>query len=290
MKFFLIFFIILGLFLSTCKTKPITPPEPYALLEPVLVFDKVEAKAPSVMTLFFSLEINNPFPFPGSAKIESWQAELNGKRAVSGFSLENPNAVFSLSAAPNSYASFPISLHMDIGALSLEGLAPEDDYTVNLLTELSFSYDSVPAERITLSCLATFPGIQEPVFSITSIAILKAELINTRFRVTLRVNNPNPFQVDLSAFSYELFGNGRLWANGVEKNAFSVPGKTTVEGNMFLLMNFIGMERNLLNQIVNLVDVNYRFAGDALVDTGLEYLPNFRTDFDLTGYSRVLER
>ena len=175
-RFFLIFFIVLGLILPACKTKPLSPGEPAPVLERVQVIEEVETK------------------------------------------------------------------------------------------------------------------VLEPVFTITSIAILQAELINTRFRVSLRINNPNPFPVELSEFRYELYGNGRLWADGIEKNAFEVPGNSTVEGNLFLLMNFIDMQRNLLDQIINLVDVNYRFAGSALVDTLLEQHPNFRTSFDLSGYSRVFER
>jgi hypothetical protein len=55
-------------------------------------------------------------------------------------------------------------------------------------------------------------------------------------------------------------------------------------------MNFINMERSLLNQIINLVDVNYRFTGKTQVSTGIDYLPNFSTGFDLSGYSKVLEK
>jgi len=56
------------------------------------------------------------------------------------------------------------------------------------------------------------------------------------------------------------------------------------------MMNFINMRRDLLDQIINLIDVNYRFAGQAMVGTGVEYLPMFKTEFDLSGYSQVLEK
>ena len=54
-------------------------------------------------------------------------------------------------------------------------------------------------------------------------------------------------------------------------------------------MNFINMKRDLLDQVINLEDVNYRFTGEAKVITGVEYLPGFSTGFDLSGYSEVLE-
>jgi len=132
--------------------------------------------------------------------------------------------------------------------------------------------------------------ILPPVFKITSIAILKAELINTRFRVGLRIENQNAFPLELSAFSYALYGNGLLWADGTEKNVLRVNANSALEGNLFLLMNFINMKRDLLDQIIALEDVNYRFKGEAQVSVGIEDFPAFTSSFDLSGYSVVLEK
>jgi LEA14-like dessication related protein len=132
-------------------------------------------------------------------------------------------------------------------------------------------------------------GTALPEFSITEIAILKAELINTRFRVKMEINNPNPFPIELSAFRYRLYGNDLLWAEGTERNLFVVPAESSIEARLFLLMNFIDMNRNILDQVIHLVDVNYRFAGEVQVRAGHLELPGFHTAFDLSGYSKVLE-
>ena len=128
-----------------------------------------------------------------------------------------------------------------------------------------------------------------PEFSITEIAILKAELVNTRFRVNMRINNPNHFPLELSAFSYRLYGNDLLWAEGTERNLFVIPAESSIEARLFLLMNFIDMDRNLLDQVINLVDINYRFTGDVQVSAASGGIRDFRTVFDLSGFSRVLE-
>lgn len=142
--------------------------------------------------------------------------------------------------------------------------------------------------EVTEPVVVVLPEVLEPVFTIGEIAILKAELINTRFRVAIRIDNPNQFPIELSAFRYELYGNGRFWADGIEHNIISVPGNSSISGNIFLLMNFIDMDRNLLNQIIELNYVNYRFAGQAEIFTGIEYIPVFTTGFDLSGFTRVL--
>jgi len=289
---------VAGLILSACKSRP-APVLPPDMPAPSLTFTTVEADDPEYLHLNYIFEMENPFPVAGRIKLDSYRVEINGHKAKIGFDLENSetfdfpvNAVYAGEIVP---VSIPLRLNMDVTALTAEGLAPADDYKVNLILQLSFSKSREAAQNreaavaLEVSGLAAFPGVREPVFSITSIAILKAELINTRFRVTLRIENPNPFPVELSALGYELYGNGRLWADGNEKNVFKVNGKSSVQGNLFLIMNFINMKRGLLDQIINLEDVNYRFAGEAMVGTGVEYLPKFKTGFDLSGYSPVFD-
>ena len=279
---FLLLIFVPVLFFSVCKTKP--APAQIEDPHPSLVFEKIEADDPVNLRLFFNLDIENPVPSGGQIKIESWRVEINGKRPDSGFTLEIPT-VLNFTTGHN---SFPLRMSMDVDALAAQGLAPLDEYELNLIAKLGFSFDSAPPLDLEVSGIAVFPGVQAPVFSITAIAILQAELVNTRFRVSLKIDNPNPFPVDLAAFSYELYGNGRLWADGIEKNIIRVMGKSSLRGDLFLIMNFINMRRDLLDQIINLVDVNYRFAGEAQVSTEVEYLPKFTTGFDLSGYSEVL--
>ena len=291
--FFSLFLLLASLALLACKSKPapVLPPE---LPVPSLVFKNIEAEDPELLSLNYIFKMENPFPVAGRVKLESWRAEINGQKAETGFTLENSEffdfPVKAAAAGESVPMSVPLVLNMDVSALKDQGLAPADDYKVNLILDLNFSRNQEDGIRLEVSGLAAFPGVQAPVFSITSIAILKAELVNTRFRVGLKIDNPNPFPVELSAFGYELFGNGRLWADGEEKNIIKVNSKSSLQGNLFLIMNFINMKRDLLDQIIYLEDVNYRFAGEAMVSTGVEYLPKFKTEFNLSGYSPVFDK
>jgi len=267
-------------------------------MAPTLVFENVEAEDPLHLNLNYNLNMSNPFPQAGRVRLESWRVELNGQKASTGFILEKRDSLnFTIRAAAGepAFVSIPVRLNMDVAALNAQGnaqgITPSDDYRVNLVLVLEFSPDKENAQSMVLEVpgLAVFPGVRAPVFNITSIAILKAELVNTRFRVGLKIDNPNPYPVELSAFAYELYGNGRLWADGIEKNILKVNAKSSLQGNLFLIMNFINMKRDLLDQIINLEDVNYRFAGDAMVGTGVDYLPEFKTSFNLSGYSQVLD-
>ena len=300
--------LIFAFLVPACKSQPaqavsgavsdaITAGRPSASM----VFLGTEAEDPNHLTLFFKLDVIDPRPSASRAVIESWMAEMEGEDAGSAFTFDCLAEYQDLSRRvmpqadgyPLGY-SIPIKLGMDITALASIGLAPRDDYNVTLTTVLAFAPSGTEPTgqdlKLEVSCPAGFPGLRAPKFSISAIAILKAELINTRFRVRLKIENPNPFPIELISLSYQLYGEGRFWAEGSERNRIKVDGKSILEGDVTLVMNFIDMERGLLDQIINLVDVNYRFSGDAQVHTGLEYLPMFGTSFNLSGYSEVLER
>jgi len=131
--------------------------------------------------------------------------------------------------------------------------------------------------------------VREPTFTITSIKILQADLINTRFKLSLRIDNPNAFPITLASFRYELYGDGRFWADGVVENLAVVPAKGFAETDFEFEMNFIGMKRRLFDDIVAMRDVRYRIAGSMELKTDIPGFPGFRINFDYSGNSAVLQ-
>ena len=296
--FFASVLLICGLMfsLSACRSAPPAEEiEEIAFLPPltVLEFQSIEADSPEALYLSFELSMENHNHMDIPVILSSYQVEINGTETVTGFDLVYPEEAFILEAASTEEdgetgkLSFPLLLGMDVLGLVNIGLAPHDEYEVKLIINYEY-FDNQSLQRTYIAETAVFPGVVRPVFDITAIAILQAELINTGFRVGISIQNDNPYPVELAAFSYTLYGDGRLWADGSERNIIGINGKTTLRGDIFLVMNFIDMSRSLLDQIIRLEDVNYRFTGEAVVHTGVYYLPSFTTDFDLTGYSVVL--
>ena len=132
-------------------------------------------------------------------------------------------------------------------------------------------------------------AVQEPSFTITSIKILQADLINTHFKLSLRIDNPNTFPVTLSSVHYELYGDGNFWTNGVEKNLTAIPAEGFAEASINCEMNFIGMKRRLLDDIVAMREVRYRVTGSMELETDIPGLPGFCLNFDYSGNSAVLQ-
>jgi LEA14-like dessication related protein len=287
---YLAVFLMAAALFSTCKNMP--PSRSPAALS--MTFEGIEAENPDHLNLSFNLKIENRLRLDGKATASSLHVEINGQKANSGISLANPSNVenalspeFTFKAA--STAFFPLMLNLDMAALAAEGINPADNYRVNLSIDFDLFFNNAPPAQAEVSCFAVFPGVRAPEFTVTAIAILRDELINTRFKVTININNPNPFPMTLSSFNYELYGNGLLWADATERNVLQIPERSSLQTNLFLVMNFINMRRDLLDRIIRLQDVNYRFTGNARVTAGVDYLPVFNTGFDLAGYSQVLD-
>jgi len=129
--------------------------------------------------------------------------------------------------------------------------------------------------------------IKDPEFSISSIMILQADLVVTEFETVLKISNPNDFSLDLSSLTYELLGNGASWARGTAKNVLHVPAMNSIETKFVFEMNFINMSRKLLDDVIALRQVRYRFFGKAEVQPNLPSVQPFIINYDCLGMSDV---
>ena len=83
-----------------------------------------------------------------------------------------------------------------------------------------------------LTGCATMGGLSEPPrVSLVSIAPVGLQLFEQRFRVTLRVQNPNSRDITIRGLDYEIVVNDRLFAQGVSGKPVTVPayGQNTAE-------------------------------------------------------------
>ena len=133
-------------------------------------------------------------------------------------------------------------------------------------------------------------NVIEPEFEIVSIVILQADLVNTDFETELRIINPNDFAVELSSIEYELHGNGMFWAEGSENDILHIPANSVCETKFRFSMNFINMNRRILDDVIRLRQVQYKFCGDVVVKAVIPGVPPFPMTFDCSGYSEVKQR
>jgi LEA14-like dessication related protein len=261
-------FVFLALCLSCKSPAPAAveaEPAPAVLPAPraSLTFDRIEAEDLERITLWFNLEAENLRPESVRFVSAAWHAVFNGEP---GAAAKNFTALEG-ALPPGEKSVFPARLDIAPEALLENSAGAGTDCEAELSLDLVFDYGEGKTETVPVKAAAVFPLIRKPEFRIMSVAVRKAELIDTRFKVKIRLKNPNIFPVELSAFSFELYNGGRLWAGGKRRNILSIPQGQTAETEFFLTMNFIGMHRNLLDQVIAMEQIYYRFAGEATVST-----------------------
>lgn len=146
-----------------------------------------------------------------------------------------------------------------------------------------------PELELGASAEGSFPIIREPSIEIRSIKIERDLLVTTNLRIGLEITNPNDFALELGSLSYDFFGEGKLWADGVVEEGLSVPPSGKAERGLRFTMNFADMDRRLFDLVAKLKLVRYRLVGEAKIATGLDYLPSFVSSFDREG-SCLVER
>jgi LEA14-like dessication related protein len=299
-------FLFLAALLAGCTSAP--PPSRAALQFERAVPERVDA-----LTLQYQFTAANSRSVPLHIEITGWKCIVNGTAlapaaaeltcagigatcATTGATRAGTSAAGTrLVVEPLASAAETLILRLDLASLGgHSGTKAADDYHANLLLDVRLRYGSQPPLAARISAAASVPRIRPPEFTITAIAILQADLINTRFRVGMRIDNPNPFPLNLSGFAYQLYGGGVLWAEGGDQDVLPVPAESSAETSLALEMNFIGMPRRLFDEIVSMREVDYRFTGTVDVaavtaSAALASTPRFRIPFDRRGRSAVLK-
>ncbi len=281
--------VFLGLIVS-CKTvKPAEPLEEFKWEEikpeSTLTFENIEADNPETLYLDYKIDLYNTTSNDAELRFQTPVLMINGTSADGAlFSLELPeNELLTKQERRN----IPLRLIFHASEYEKINQSEFDEFTLDLTLSVQFFFPDKTADTFA-HAQAVFPRIRKPNFTITMIQIMQAELINTRLKVSIQVDNPNHFPVELTSFNYELYGDGRFWAEGEEKNVLNIPAKDSAGIDLFLTMNFTNMRRNVLDQVIRMTEVRYRFKGNAAVKTGTSHIPRFVMDFENAGHSDVV--
>jgi len=132
--------------------------------------------------------------------------------------------------------------------------------------------------------------VVDPEFKVISIYIIQADLVVTEFEAVIKIDNPNDFASVLSSIKYELYGNNFYWADGVAKDILNIPANSSCETKFRFSMNFINTNRKLLDDVIAMRQIRYRFKGQADVKFDIPKVPVYTVNFDCSGLSDVKKK
>lgn len=119
-----------------------------------------------------------------------------------------------------------------------------------------------------LTACATMGGLSEtPRVSLVSIEPVDVQLLEQRYRVILRIQNPNDRDITIRGLDYEIVVNDRIFAQGVSGKPVTIPawGESTAE------VEVLSTLERVIEQIEELArrgepSIEYAISGSVSVD------------------------
>ena len=123
-------------------------------------------------------------------------------------------------------------------------------------------------------CAGIHTRAEAPSISLSNLEILKVGLLEQRYRLKLRIQNPNDFALPISGMKYQLDINDQKFANGVSRQAVTIPafGEGMMDVEVFsnfgrIMEQFSGLASGRMQK------VSYRLFGSVSMAHSVVKLP-----------------
>ena len=128
------------------------------------------------------------------------------------------------------------------------------------------------AAWLLLAGCSTFgPSLETPQLDLVGIQMLSTDMFAQKFRVRVKVQNPNEIELPVRGLDYKIFLMGDSFAEGMSTNGFVVPAGGEVEFDMVVTTNFVSSFGRLISRVGGgkLENLDYEIAGEVLLEKGM---------------------
>ena len=121
------------------------------------------------------------------------------------------------------------------------------------------------------ACSTVGSKLEAPKLELLGVQMLSTDMFAQRFKVRLRVDNPNDIELPVTGLEFTVIMAGDRFAEGMGSEEFLLPAKGNAEFDMLVTTNFVSSFGRLLSRTSNgkLEDVDYEIAGKIAVDKGV---------------------
>jgi len=129
----------------------------------------------------------------------------------------------------------------------------------------------VVAAILLAGCATMGAKLESPTVSVLNVQVLSTDMFAQKFRVRLKVENPNDLELKVKGIEYEILLMGDSFAEGNSTDQFLLPAKGEAEFDMVVTTNFVSSLGRLISRKGGgkLEDVDYEIVGQISVDKGM---------------------
>jgi LEA14-like dessication related protein len=233
--------------------------------------------------ILFSLELDNPNPFPLPFPDIRYTFELWNNPFLEG-QVEHPDTL-----APESRQPLRVRFRIPYADLyrSFSALKSIGEASCLLSLRSLISLPGHTDERLSLDIPGLLPLLKEPVLSFRGISVRSVSLSKIELEFGWDLNNLNSFAFEAGDLRYEFLVNNNLWARGrIEERTEIAPGRITPIP-VSVIINSPSLVKELTDIITRGKDVLYDLKGGMVFYPGPEAFSDSPVPFDLTGWTRL---
>jgi LEA14-like dessication related protein len=119
-------------------------------------------------------------------------------------------------------------------------------------------------------CAALAPELETPQLSLLGIQMLSTDMFAQKFRVRVKVENPNNLELPVRGLDYKIILMGDSFADGESTDRFVVPALGEAEFDMVVTTNFVSSLGRLISRVGGgkLENLDYEITGQVLLEKG----------------------
>ena len=154
---------------------------------------------------------------------------------------------------------------------------------VTCAVKIKFLLSAILVVSVFAGCATTGRISESPYISLSNIELVSMGVFEQRYRIMLRIKNPNDISIPIKGMSYAIFINGKEFANGVSNKPVIIPeyGEEVIE------IEATSDLTRILSQLQELISggiekVSYRLAGKAKLSNRIRRLSyEYKGELDL---------
>jgi len=133
------------------------------------------------------------------------------------------------------------------------------------------------------ACSSLGPKLTAPTVDVVSVQMLSTDMFAQKFRVRLKLQNPNDLELKVASLQYQIMLMGDPFAEGASVEQFLVPAKGEAEFDMNVTTDFVSSLGRLISRMGGgrLENIDYEITGTVTVDKGIVH--NYKIPFDHKG-------
>ncbi|MGH1365688.1 MAG: LEA type 2 family protein [Calditrichia bacterium] len=229
--------------------------------------------------LLFDINVNNPNSVGIKLSGFDYDLAINGNGFLNG--INSDGLEIAAGAAKN--VQIPLSISFADLYRTFQSVQTQDSSEFALKAGLSFNVPILGDVRVPVSKSGFLPNVKLPKISVGALKVSSMNLTGADLELTVNMENPNAFGLNMDKMQYLFQVNGKKWGAGETLKNVVVGKNGSGSMTIPLKLNFLEMGTTVYQLLRSNGAVNYQLSGNMDLGSTLKLLPKKSINFDKSG-------